>query len=119
MQIGSVSIPQARDIQGLYDAARIAKPGETATGIEQAGKMNVTVGPEKGGFSNFLESAIAEVDGKMQAADAEKMKVFTGETDNLHQAMISMQEASVAFSLMVEVRNKLVESYQELMRMQV
>ena len=38
---------------------------------------------------------------------------------NLHQAMISMQEASVAFTLMVEVRNKLVESYQELMRMQV
>jgi len=38
---------------------------------------------------------------------------------NLHQAMISMQEASVSFSLMVEVRNKLVESYQELMRMQI
>ena len=55
----------------------------------------------------------------MKAADAEKTKLFTGETNNLHQAMISMQEASVAFSLMVEVRNKLVESYQEIMRMQV
>jgi flagellar hook-basal body complex protein FliE len=33
--------------------------------------------------------------------------------------MIAMQEASVAFSLMVEVRNKLVEGYQEIMRMQV
>ena len=36
-----------------------------------------------------------------------------------HKSVIAMQEASVAFSLMVEVRNKLVESYQELMRMQV
>jgi flagellar hook-basal body complex protein FliE len=42
-----------------------------------------------------------------------------GDTDQLHQSVIAMQEAGVAFSMMVEVRNKLVESYQELMRMQV
>jgi len=70
-------------------------------------------------FSNLIERAVQEVDGKMKAAGAEQSKVLTGETNNLHQAMISMQEASLAFSLMVEVRNKLVDSYQELMRMQV
>jgi len=37
----------------------------------------------------------------------------------LHQSVIAMQEASLSFSLMVEVRNKVVESYQELMRMPV
>ena len=37
----------------------------------------------------------------------------------LHQAMIAMEEANVSLQLMVEVRNKLLESYQELMRMQV
>ena len=42
-----------------------------------------------------------------------------GQNDQLHQSVIAMQEASVAFTLMVEVRNKLVESYQELMRMPV
>ena len=41
-----------------------------------------------------------------------------GDSDQLHQSVIAMQEASVALSLMVEVRNKLVDSYQELMRMQ-
>mgnify|MGYP000897896470 CR=1 FL=1 len=46
-------------------------------------------------------------------------KVLTGEVDSLHQSMIAMQEAGVAFSLMVEVRNKLMESYQQVMRMQV
>jgi flagellar hook-basal body complex protein FliE len=70
-------------------------------------------------FSNIIDRAVQEVDGKMKAAAADQANVITGETNNLHQAMISMQEASVAFSLMVEVRNKLVESYQELMRMQV
>jgi flagellar hook-basal body complex protein FliE len=42
-----------------------------------------------------------------------------GDNPNLHQSVIAMQEASVSFGLMVEVRNKVVESYQELMRMPV
>jgi flagellar hook-basal body complex protein FliE len=62
---------------------------------------------------------VGAVNDKLQSADLEKTKVITGEATNLHQAVIAMQEAGVAFSLMVEVRNKLVESYQELMRMQV
>ncbi len=107
MRIGSLPIPQPQELQQLLDSSRVAKPDASAAAS----------GSPK--FSNFLEGAIAEVNGKMQAADAEKTKLFTGETNNLHQAMISMQEASVAFSLMVEVRNKLVESYQEIMRMQV
>jgi flagellar hook-basal body complex protein FliE len=45
--------------------------------------------------------------------------VLSGEATNLHQAMIASQESSVSFTLMVELRNKLVESYQELMRAQV
>jgi len=45
--------------------------------------------------------------------------VLLGDSDQLHTSVIAMQEASVAFTMMVEVRNKLVESYQELMRMQV
>jgi len=85
---------------------RIANP--------QAADVNQT-----SSFSTIIDRAVQEVDGKMKAAAADQNKVLTGETNNLHQAMISMQEASVAFSLMVEVRNKLVESYQELMRMQV
>ena len=80
----------------------------------------VETGVSKGvGFSNLLERAEGTVNDKLQTADMEKTKVITGETTNLHQAVIAMQEAGVAFSLMVEVRNKLVESYQELMRMQV
>jgi flagellar hook-basal body complex protein FliE len=45
--------------------------------------------------------------------------LLSGQNVSLHQAMISMQEANVSFQLMVEVRNKLLDSYQELMRMQV
>jgi flagellar hook-basal body complex protein FliE len=70
-------------------------------------------------FVNLLDNAVQEVNGKMTAADVQETKMMTGDSANLHQTMISMQEANVALSLMVAVRNKLVESYQELMRMQV
>ena len=46
-------------------------------------------------------------------------QVLLGDSGQLHQSIIAMQESSTAFNLMVAVRNKLVESYQELMRMQV
>lgn len=71
------------------------------------------------GFGKVLDALVAGVDAKQNVAQASTRKVLLGETEGIHQSVIAMQEASVAFSLMVEVRNKLVESYQELMRMQV
>jgi flagellar hook-basal body complex protein FliE len=79
-----------------------------------AGQTGAT--PE--GFGQLLNGLISSVDAKDQEAKAVTRKVLLGENDQIHQSVIAMQEASVAFSLMVEVRNKLVESYQELMRMQ-
>jgi len=76
-------------------------------------------GGQSPSFSSVLQNAVQEINSKMTAADVEKGKLLTGETSNVHQAMIAVQESSVAFSLMVEVRNKLVDSYQELMRTQV
>lgn len=70
-------------------------------------------------FSQLLDGVVATVDAKQQHAAAVTRQVLLGETDQMHQSVIAMQEAGVAFSLMVEMRNKLVESYQELMRMQV
>jgi flagellar hook-basal body complex protein FliE len=77
-----------------------------------------TAGPADG-FGKMLDGLVATVEEKQSAANAMTRKILTGETDQLHQSVIAMQEASVAFTMMVEVRNKLVESYQELMRMQV
>lgn len=70
-------------------------------------------------FDNVIGKLVNEVDQMNKAAYAESNKVLLGETDNIHQSMIMMQEAGVAFSMMVEVRNKLVQSYQELMKMPV
>jgi flagellar hook-basal body complex protein FliE len=71
------------------------------------------------GFGKMLDGLVSTVDAKQAQADTLTKRVLLGDTDQLHQSVIAMQEASVSLSLMVQVRNKLVDSYQELMRMQV
>ena len=71
------------------------------------------------GFGTMLDGLVGTVSGKQAEAAELTKRVLLGDNDQLHQSVIAMQEASVAFTMMVEVRNKLVESYQELMRMQV
>lgn len=78
----------------------------------------LTANPTQG-FGQILDGVVGTVVAKQDAAQMMTRKILLGDSDQLHQSVIAMQEASVAFSLMVEVRNKLVESYQELMRMQV
>lgn len=103
--------------QGLRDIER-QRPT-----MRIGGQNPLTTGPEPasspGKFGQVLEKFVHDVDDKMKASRTERTKILTGESTNLHQAMIASQEASVAFSLMVELRNKMVESYQELMRSQV
>jgi flagellar hook-basal body complex protein FliE len=70
-------------------------------------------------FGALLDNLVGGVAAKQQAAVAATNQVLMGNSSQLHSSVIAMQESSVAFGLMVEVRNKLVESYQELMRMQV
>ena len=70
-------------------------------------------------FSGLLGRMVSEVNAKQQVAGETLQGLQTGQGVPIHQAMIAMEEANVSFQLMVEVRNKLLESYQELMRMQV
>lgn len=70
-------------------------------------------------FGNMIGDLVREVDEKGKIAAVETNRLLTGETDNIHQSMIAMQESGLAFTMLVEVRNKLVQSYQELMRMPV
>ena len=75
--------------------------------------------PNAVGSGNLLSGMVAEVAAKQAAAGESVNNLLSGQNVSLHQTMIATEEASISFQLMVEVRNKLLESYQELMRMQV
>ena len=71
------------------------------------------------GFSDMFENFIKGVDQKKKISARETQDLILGRSDNIHEAVVKSQEAGVAFNLTIEVRNKLVDSYKELMRMQV
>ena len=84
-----------------------------------APKTATGIAPASGGFGDIFNQMVSNVEQSQAKADAVTRSVLTGDNPNLHQSVIAMQEASLSFGLMVEVRNKVVESYQELMRMPV
>jgi flagellar hook-basal body complex protein FliE len=77
--------------------------------------------PSAGGtsFAERLKDALETVVDTQQQADHEALRVAAGDLSNLHQAAITMEEAKMTLQLAVQVRNKIVEAYQEISRMQV
>jgi len=121
--ISAMRFAGAAGIGGLPPhAAPIEAPKIPANELQGLGNISTPQpGAAQGGraFSDFLGQMVQDVNAKQAAASRAVEGVLTGQNVPLHQAMIAMEEASVSFQLMVEVRNKLLESYQELMRMQI
>jgi flagellar hook-basal body complex protein FliE len=75
--------------------------------------------PATSSFSSLLSGMVQDVNAKQNAAGQALHDLQTGQNVSLHQVMIANEEASVSFQLMVEVRNRLLDAYQEVMRTQV
>ena len=73
---------------------------------------------EDAGFDRLLEETIGKVASLQKEAEKAINELSSGNGD-IVQAMISMQKAEISFQTMVEVRNKLISAYEEIMRMQV
>lgn len=92
------------------------------TAAQAAGKASESASPAAGGadFAQILQGSIDKVNQTQMQADQMAEKLAAGDnTQNLHEVMIALQTASVSFQEMVQVRNKLVTAYQDVMNMQV
>ena len=70
-------------------------------------------------FSDVLSNAVSDINKLQQNADKSILNVQAGNTGSLHEAMIALEKADISFRTMIQVRNKLLDAYQEIMRMQV
>jgi|TARA_B110000483_G_C18169042_1_gene532512 flagellar hook-basal body complex protein FliE len=68
-------------------------------------------------FDEMLSSFVKDVNGLQLNADKSIQKMVSGEIKDVHQVMLAVGEAKVAFNLMLEIRNKTMEAYQELSKM--
>jgi len=71
------------------------------------------------GFSHVLKDAIADINKLQTNADEAIAKVQLDNTASIHEAMIALEQANISFRAMMQVRNKILDAYQEVMRTQV
>ncbi len=70
-------------------------------------------------FADMVKGLIRETDQQQLQSQDSVRQLITGETDSIHEVVLTTSRADLAFRLMMEIRNRLIESYQEVMRMQV
>ncbi len=89
------------------------------SGSSSVSKTKETNSAEAKDFGDTIGEFIKAVNDSQKSAAQQASDVIQGKSQNLHQAMAMLEEAKLSFQLMVEIRNKLLESYQQLERMQV
>ena len=97
-QIGPV-----QEGQGLDNIGKVAKPGKAT-------------GPS---FEQTLKSFMTDVNEMQNKASESIDKLASGEITDVHQVMTSFEEANTAFNMMMEIRNKVMEAYQQVMQMRL
>jgi flagellar hook-basal body complex protein FliE len=93
-------------------------PVREGEGLE---KIKQAAGPAAGtpSFKETLGSFLNDVNGLQQKADESIKKMAAGEINDVHQVMSSVEEANVAFNMMMEIRTKVMDAYQEVMRIRL
>lgn len=89
----------------LPSAAGLEKPAQAADGKEN--------------FGDLLKKAVTDVNDLQQAAADAQTQMVRGDAAELHQVMIAAEKAGISFDLLLEIRRRLLEAYQELIRMPV
>jgi flagellar hook-basal body complex protein FliE len=86
----------------VFDAAGKAAGSKKTGGLE---------------FKDTLNTFLSQVNTQLQDADQMTDQFAAGKTDSLHEVMVATEKSTISLSLLLQIRNKLLEAYQEVMRM--
>lgn len=107
----------------ISNAQSVINTGQTTKEIN---RIDSPATPQIGGasetgqsFAATLKDAVNQVNAAQKDSDVKMQELATGKSQNIHETMIAAEKADIALRLMVQVRNKMIEAYQEMMRMQV
>lgn len=122
-----MSIQGIEALEGLGNAAGTAGAGFTPYVAPTVPSSSVTAGAGTAGvtgptgpdFGKLVADGIEKLDGTQRSADALAVQAATGDLENLHDYTIAATQAQVTTQVTVAIRNKAVEAFTEIMRMQV
>ena len=117
------SVGSLQKILKNYDAEGWSKSAnlETVTAADlQLDGVQGGNGPQnKKSFTEMLASSIGQVNELQGEANKAVQKLVSGESKNIHETMLAVEQAEIAFKTMNQVRQKVIDAYKEVMRMQV
>ncbi|MDP3269468.1 MAG: flagellar hook-basal body complex protein FliE [Legionella sp.] len=85
----------------------------------QTGKSIELNSPSQTSFADWIGGKIGHTNEQLNTADAALTSLASGHAENLHQAMITMEEAKLSFTYLEQIRNRLIGAYQDLLREQI
>ncbi len=112
------ALPRTSGATG-FPTATFKIPEPTTFQPAPTGASAVTTVGEPTTYGHLVQQMVRDVNSVQQTAGEKVRDVLQGGPTSVHEAMIAVEESNVSFMMLSEMRNKLVESYQEVMRMQV
>lgn len=108
-QVPPAGTPMLSDpLAGLQLDAQTSVPAANAAALSVPGQ-----------FGRMVSEGLDGINGQLLASQTSLQQLATGTAPNLHQVMIGLEESRLSFQLLMQVRNRLLDAYQEVMRMQV
>jgi flagellar hook-basal body complex protein FliE len=86
---------------------------------EVAPTVGAAVPPSGPAFGQRISEGLQALNEQLLASQVDLQRLATGEAENLHEIMVRLEESRISLQLMLQVRNRVLEAYQDVMRMQV
>jgi flagellar hook-basal body complex protein FliE len=103
-------------IEGINAAITPITPAATGS-TGQAGALGTNTGD--GSFGSLVKGAVERLDRGQHHVEEEMARAVAGESPDMHRTMVALQAEDLSFQLALQVRNKVIGAYEEIMRMQV
>ena len=99
-------------------AAALTKLAGASQSEAVSSQLSSTIAPSSQPFGTLMD-ALQNLNGQMAVNQQDLAALATGQSDELHRVIMNMESAKLSFDLALQVRNKVLDAYQELMRMQI
>ncbi len=112
MKIGALNFTALKPLASTLDSSnRALNSGFASKAVEAGGTVK--------NFSDVLKKAVSDLNA-LESDSSEKVNsLVTGRLENVHDVMIAMEKSKIGLNMAIEVRNKFIEGYKEIMRMQI
>lgn len=116
---------QSGDLEKFLNGNGVSSPtapnarATNAMREEGLSPTDATPGNSGASFGQILESSIDKVNEYQAQADRASKELISGRSKNIHETMLTLERADTSLKLMMQVRNKVLEAYKEIMKMQI